>query len=94
MDIKFIIDLVLLIILLTSAVWLFSVVSRYGGSIGKSFKIIGWGSIVMASAHLTEVLTAHFFMHDVYALMFLHRFLATVGFVVIAYGFRTLVINR
>ncbi|MBU1558096.1 hypothetical protein KKC45_03990 [Patescibacteria group bacterium] len=90
-DIKTIIDFILLATLLGSASWLFAVMSRYGGSVGKSFRIIGWGSLVMASSHLTEVITFYLSVHDIYALMFFHRFLATVGFVVIAYGFKTLV---
>ena len=91
LDIKTIIDAILLLVLLSSSGWLFSVVSKYGGPIGKSFKTIGWGSLLMASSHLIEVFTFYLPLHDSYSFMFLHRLLATVGFVIIAYGFKTLI---
>ncbi len=90
-DIKTIIDFVLLFILLISAIWIFFMISGYGGSVGRSLKIIGWGSIIMALSHLLEVSVAHLSIHNVYAFMFLHRFFATAGFVIIAFGFKTLV---
>jgi len=83
-----IIDFVLLGILIFSAGWMFLIVSGYGGPVGKSFKIIGWGAILMGVSHLIETLGHHFFESGV--IMFSHHFLATAGFVMIAYGFKTL----
>ena len=90
-DMQTILDIVLLVVLLSSASWLFVVMSRYGGSVGRSFRIIGWGSIIMAVSHLIEVFTFYLPWHDTYGFMFTHRFLATMGFVTIAYGFKILV---
>ena len=36
-------DTFFLVAVFFSAVWIFSIVSGYGGEIGKSLKMIGWG---------------------------------------------------
>ncbi len=90
-SIEIFIDVALASILLISAIWLFSIVSGYGGKIGKAFRFIGWGSLTMALSHIVELVTFYLPIHDEYLFIFTHRFLATVGFLIVAYGFKVLI---
>lgn len=82
-----IIDLVISVIMAGTAVWMFALLSGYGGHLGKSFRVIAWGGALMAVSHLIEI-GAHSFGHSSYFVMFAHRFIAAISFILITYGFK------
>jgi len=86
-----ILDFIFLITVILSVIWIFSILSGYGGLIGKSFKIIGWGAVIMGISHIIEVISLSLpEHHSAYLIIFTHHLLATLGFIMIAYGFKML----
>jgi len=84
-------DFIFLITIIAVVVLIFSILSGYGGVVGKAFNIIGWGTVIMGISYIIETifinLPGH---HQAYAIIFIHHFLVAFGFVMIAYGFKIL----
>ncbi|KKP74536.1 MAG: hypothetical protein UR79_C0004G0025 [Candidatus Campbellbacteria bacterium GW2011_GWD1_35_49] len=83
------IDMSFLVAIFFSVIWIFSIVSGYGGEIGKSLKMIGWGVVLMGISYFVEIwsltLPDH---HEAYLIVFFHHLLSTIGFLIIAFGFK------
>ena len=63
----------------------------YGGVLGKSFTVIGWGSFILGIAHLTETLMIRAFEIPNNLVEFSHRIIVLVGFALVVIGFRMFV---
>lgn len=84
-------DVALLAILLSSVIYIFTLVSGYGGKIGQSFRMIGWGVILMGVSHFVETISTHFLMMQENNFMSLvYHSIASLSFVIVAYGFKKL----
>ncbi len=82
------INLILDLLLLAMAAWMTSIVTGYGGFIGKAFNLIGWGVIVLGVAHLAETVMFRALGVDIEAVEFFHRLIILIGFVLIIKGFK------
>lgn len=82
------INLIFDLLLLAMATWMTSIVTGYGGFIGRAFNLIGWGVIVLGMAHLAETVMFRAFGVDTEMVEFLHRLIILIGFVLIIKGFR------
>ena len=92
MELVAILDVIFLVIIVLSVIWIFSIVSGYGGMIGRSFKMVGWGAVLMGLSHIIEAVSLYFpEHHEAFFVIFFHHFLAVVGFMMIAYGFKVLI---
>lgn len=92
MEFTVIIDFIFLIGITLSFIWIFSIVSGYGGVVGESFKMIGWGAIVMGVSHIVEAVSLYLpNHHEAYSVILLHHFLAVSGFIIMAFGFKKLI---
>ncbi len=83
-----IVDLVISIIMVLTVIWMFIILNGYGGSLGKAFRVITWGGVLMSMSHLIEIFGTYFPNYTGYNIMFLHRFLAVGSFILITYGFK------
>ena len=55
LDIVSFLDILFLIAVFGSVIWIFSIVSGYGGVIGKSLKMIGWGVVLIGIAYFFHI---------------------------------------
>src|SRR3989338_2733725 len=89
LDIVSFLDILFLIAVFGSVIWIFYIVSGYGGVIGKSLKMIGWGVVLMGIAYFVQIwalrLPDH---HEAYLIVFAHHLLSTLGFLIVAFGFK------
>lgn len=86
------IDLVLLTILLLSVLWIYFAVIGREGVLRKPFNTIGIGVVLMGLSHVIELVSSYLYgHHDTYLIAFSHHLLATLGFLIIAIGFRQLI---
>ena len=84
-------DFIFLVTVIISVIWIFSILSGYGGVVGKAFKVVGWGTVIMGASHIIEVVSLK--LPDHHEAIFItigHHFLAAFGFFMIAYGFNML----
>ena len=86
-----ILNLVLDFFLIVLSLWMISLVTGYGGVLGKSFTVIGWGSFILGIAHLTETLMIRAFEIPNNLVEFSHRIIVLVGFALVVIGFRMFV---
>jgi hypothetical protein len=84
-------DFAFLVAVIIAVIWIFSALSGYGGMVGKSFEIVGWGTVIMGVSHIIEVISLNLpGHHEAYLIIFAHHFFAAFGFIMIAYGFNIL----
>lgn len=82
------INLILDLLLLAMAAWMTSIVTGYGGFIGKAFNLIGWGVIVLGIAHLAETVMFRALGVETVIVEFVHRLIILAGFLLIIHGFK------
>lgn len=83
-----VVDLVFFTTLVASSIWLFIILTGYGGSVGKSFRIIGWGALVFGLSRILQKFLMEFWGNYEGAITLLTHFFEAVSFVLILYGFR------
>jgi len=90
MEISFsiVMDLVFFSTLVASSIWLFIMLRGYGGSIGKSFGIIGWGALVFGFACILEKFLLQFFGSYESLISIFKHFLDATALLLILYGFK------
>lgn len=86
-----IINLVLDFVLIAMSVWMLTIVTGYGGYIGRSFRVIGWGAFILGIAHLVETITFEVFGFSQFVVELSHRIIIVVGFALIIIGFQMFV---
>lgn len=82
------INLILDLVLLGIAMWTTSIVTGYGGFIGKAFNYIGWGVVILGIAHLLETVMFRAFGVETEIVEFVHRLIILAGFLLIIHGFK------
>lgn len=90
MEISFsqIVDLIFFTTLVASSIWLFLILTDYEGVIGRSFKIIGWGTLVFGLSRILEKFFFQFFSQYSEIVTLTSHFLEAVSFLLILYGFK------
>lgn len=89
MDFISILDIVFLVTIFGSVIWIFSLVSGYGGFVGKALSMIGWGTALMGISHIAEVASLYLpNHHDADLVVLIHHLVASISFILIALGFK------
>lgn len=86
-----IINLVLDFVLIAMSIWMLTIVTGYGGDIGRAFTVIGWGAFILGIAHLVETITFEVFGLSQFAVELSHRLIVIVGFALVVIGFQMFV---
>jgi len=73
------------------ALWLLFLVKDYIGLIGKSFRLIALGTIVIGLSQVFETVGVHFSLFDISFLQFTNRSLIFLGIIAIAWGVQCLI---
>ncbi|OGD67643.1 hypothetical protein A2442_03665 [Candidatus Campbellbacteria bacterium RIFOXYC2_FULL_35_25] len=91
MEVSFsvVVDLIFFSILVGSSLLLFIMLRGYGGSIGKSFGIIGWGALVFGFACILEKFLLQFFGSYGSLISIFKNFLDATALLLILYGFKS-----
>ncbi len=86
-----IINLILDFVLILMSIWMLTIVTGYGGSIGQAFTVIGWGAFILGIAHLVETITFEVFGFSQFAVELSHRLIVIAGFALVVIGFQMFV---
>lgn len=82
----------LLIALLS--LWILFKLIGYGGIIGKSLSQVGYGIVIIGFSQVVETLGLIFIDSNVFDIHIVHRSILTIGFALVAWGFKNLMEKR
>jgi len=74
--------------LIGMAIWMITIVTGYGGIVGRAFNTIGWGAIIMGVAHFIETISFGLLGWNPEIIEVSHRVIVLLGFILIVMGFR------
>ena len=82
------------VIIALLSLWVLFKLLGYGGIIGKSLSIIGYGIIIIGLSQFVETFGLILFTTNLIIIEIIHRFILTIGFIFIAWGFKNLMTKK
>lgn len=72
------------------SIWVLLKLIGYGGIIGKSLSQVGYGIVIIGLSQFVETFGLILFNASIITIEIVHRFILTVGFFFVAWGFKNL----
>ncbi|MFA6999788.1 MAG: hypothetical protein WC241_01595 [Candidatus Paceibacterota bacterium] len=72
------------------SIWILFKLIGYGGAIGKSLSLVGYGLVIIGLSQAVETIGLMFIDKNVFDIHIIHRSILVIGFSLVAWGFKSL----
>ena len=76
------------------SIWVLFKLIGYGGEIGRSLSQVGYGIVIIGFSQMVETAGLMFFDNNVFDVHLIHRSILTIGFFLVAWGFKSLMTKK
>ncbi len=76
------------------SLWVLFKLIGHGGTIGKTLSLVGYGIVVIGFSQIIETVGLIFFNENVFDVHIIHRSILTLGFFIVAFGFKKMMDNK
>ena len=76
------------------SIWALLKLTSYGGIIGRYLSMVGYGLIIIGLSQIFETISLNFINANVSLVEIIHRIILLLGLVLVAWGFKKLLIQK
>ena len=82
------------IVIALLSIWTLVQITGYGGQIGRSLSMVGYGIIIVGFSQIIETVGINVLIINIPTIEIIHRLILIIGITIIAFGFKNLMLKK